>query len=108
MTQANTLQIYRVANGFVIEMPRPVPDRWGGPTESRNEIAEGMKSAMPMLKEIIRMQHADPLLESLREEEEEEPVVHVPVQKEAMGVDPYTHVFPDWAGVISFLSNLVL
>jgi hypothetical protein len=110
MKQANTMLIVRVANGFMIEMPRPMPDAWKEPMDTRNEIAEGMKSAMPILKEIIRMQHSDPLLEEImgRNEDDTPAVPDPPEVKEVMSVDLYTHVFPDWAGVIAFLSNLVL
>lgn len=106
MQVPNRIEIVRVANGFVVEMPRPFKRDIDAP-----EMGKAfMESVVPALKDVMRMRDQDPLLASLREDpddtDEETPEkVH---DLEPMGIDVYMHVFATWDGVLNFLTNLIL
>ena len=113
MATGNSITITRVANGFALEMPRPFPDHYmRDPKPADVEFAETLRGVLPMIKEIVKMQHADPELERIREEnaDQEDPQLDPELDSppDIMGVDVYTHVFATWDGLVDYLANLVI
>jgi hypothetical protein len=104
----NELRIVRVANGFAVELPRPVKTSYPAGLEI-NPMVEGMRQSMPFFKELMRIRDADPLLESLQNPEPvEEPAPTKPEAVEKLGKDEYTFVFSTWIDVVDFLAQLPL
>lgn len=95
-----SIAVGRVANGWFVQMPMPVP-------EQPSHGADMMKELKPVLREILDMQHRDPLLDSLRGEAEEEQTV-APVPTDTIGRDPQLYVFSDFARVLTFLGQQFL
>jgi hypothetical protein len=99
----NSISIQRVANGFIVEMPKPYTPQLDGA-----EFGQAlMSSVTPAFKEMMRLRDEDPLLAKLQQQEEDDPPVETE-PLEAVGIDAYIHVFPTWEGMLDFLSKLVL
>jgi hypothetical protein len=108
---SDSIGITRVANGWVINMPRPYqrddqPDnRLEGLSDS---ISKGMEGAIPILKQIMAMRQEDPLLAKLRaeaEEEEEQEERQDPKPLPAIGKDDFVFVCTSFADVLALLAE---
>jgi len=104
----NEIAIRKVANGFAVEMPRPMNRRQCEGPSMGDAFAEGLQQAEPYLRKIMEMRDSDSVLERIREEnEEKENKEPAPEPKpEQVGIDPYTFVFSTWGAVLDFLTDI--
>ena len=104
-TVPNDICILKVANGFLVEMPKPV-------ISSNAEFMDGVtKSMEPFIDKILAAREDDDVMREIRQRQREEQRVEEQLQQistEEVGTDQYVHVFATWDGVMDFLSKLDL
>jgi hypothetical protein len=96
MKMQSQFSIGRVGNGWFVQMPRPLPE--DGTSYGQSMMAE----LKPFLKEIVDIQHRDPLLASLQQEPEPGPQQQQ--KQEVIGRDDQVYVFPKFSDVLIFLA----